>query len=44
MNLHWVLHKGFGIHSKAPKIHIDYFEMTLHMSIVLRVKFLFKVN
>jgi hypothetical protein len=29
------LHLGFGLYSKAPKLHIGYFEMTLHVDIAL---------
>jgi hypothetical protein len=44
MNLHVGIAYKLGFHSKAPKLHIDYFKMTLHMGIVLRVRSLSKVN
>jgi hypothetical protein len=33
-----VLHVSLGFHSKALKLHIDYFEVTLHVGIALRVR------
>ncbi len=39
-----VLHLGFGFHSKAPKLHIGYFEMTLHVDIAFRVRSSLKVT
>jgi hypothetical protein len=39
-----LLHLGLGLHSKAPtKLHIGYFEMTLHVGITFKVKFSLKV-
>jgi hypothetical protein len=40
----WVLHLGLGFHSNAPKLHIDYFEVTLHVGIAFRVRSSFKVT
>jgi hypothetical protein len=34
----WVLHLGFGFHSKAPKLHISDFEVTLHVGIAFKVQ------
>jgi hypothetical protein len=40
-----VVHLGLGLHSKAsPKLHIGYFEATLHMSIAFKVGLSFKVS
>jgi hypothetical protein len=39
-----VLHPGLGLHSKAPpKLHIGYFEMTLHVGIAFKVWLSIKV-
>jgi hypothetical protein len=32
-----VLQLSFDLHSKAPKLHIGYFEATLHVSIAFKV-------
>jgi hypothetical protein len=38
-----VLHLGLGFHSKAaPKLHIGYFEVTLHVGIAFKVGLSFK--
>ncbi len=37
------MHLGFGLHSKAPKLHISYFTMTLHVGITFRVGFHLKL-
>jgi len=39
-----VLHLGFGLHSKAPKLHIGYFEVTLHVGIAFKVQASLKVT
>jgi hypothetical protein len=39
-----VLHLGFGLHSKEPpKLHIGYFETTLHVGIAFKVGLSLKV-
>jgi hypothetical protein len=32
-----VLHLCLSLHSEAPKLHIGYFEVTLHVGIVLKL-------
>jgi len=39
-----VLHLGLGLHSIAPKLHIGYFETTIHVGIAFKVGFSFKVD
>ncbi len=38
-----VLHLGLGLHSITPKLHIGYFETTIHVGIAFKVGFSFKV-
>jgi len=44
MNLHASINLGFHLHSKAPKLHIGYFEATLHVGITFKVGSSFKVT
>jgi hypothetical protein len=34
----WVLHISFGFIERPPKLHIGYFEMTLHLGITFKVE------
>jgi hypothetical protein len=39
-----VLHLSLGLHSKAPpKLHIEYFKVTLHVGIAFKVRLSLKV-
>jgi hypothetical protein len=38
-----VLYLDLSFHLKAPKLHISYFEVTLHMGIALKLGSSFKV-
>jgi len=40
----WVLHIGIGFHSKAFKLGIGYFKLTLRVGITFKVGFSLKVT